>query len=75
MNNFSTKHWQEEEKNIPSITDISGAMKILGITRMTLNRWENRGIIKSFKTAYDGRIKKCFNVDSLKEIAGRGQTA
>jgi len=71
MNNFSTNNWQEE-KNTPSITDVSGAMKILDITRMTLNRWENRGIITSFKHVYGGRIKKCFDVTSLKKIANIG---
>jgi len=66
MNNFSTKHWEER---MVEITDVDGALKILQITRMTLFRWEDAGIVNSFRDVYSGRLRKCFNKDALLKLA------
>jgi len=66
MNNFSTKHWEER---VGDITDVTGALKILQITYMTLFRWEKAGIIYSFKGVYNSRLRKCYNKEDLLKLA------
>ena len=51
------------------ITDIPGALKILGICRFTLDRWENNGGVTHHKAIYQGRYRKCYFVAELKKIA------
>jgi len=51
------------------ITDVTGALKILEITRMTLFRWEDAGILHGFKNVYNGRLRKCFNKEDLLKLA------
>lgn len=59
------------EKSVDTeITDILGALKIIGVARMTLDRWENQGYIKSFKRVYNRRIRKCFLISDLKKLVG-----
>ena len=77
MNRFSTKHWESEdqameEKTSVRITDVDGATKILGISRITLISWESLNVVRSFKSVYNGRLRKCFKVDDLETLAGRG---
>ena len=67
---FSTEHWENEEEPMDKIVDINGAIKILGITRATLWRWESENQIEGFKAVYRGRLRKCFLVSELKTFAG-----
>lgn len=69
---FSTEHWENKEKSMDEIVDVNGAIKILGITRATLWRWESEKQIKGFKAIYKGRLRKCFRVSELKTFAGQG---
>jgi len=77
MNGFSTEHWKSEVESMNQdtnndVTDVTGAKKILGITRATLISWEKEGLIKSFKSAFNGRMRKCFSISELKKLAGQG---
>ena len=55
-----------------NVTDVTGAKKILGITRATLVNWEKEGLVTSFKSSYNGRMRKCFLVSELKKLAEQG---
>ncbi len=75
--NFSTEHWKNEAETMSQeinneITNVPGAIKILGISRASLVRWEQEELIKSFKSSYNGRMRKCFYVSELKKLAGQG---
>jgi len=73
MNNLNTNQPYGSQDN-SAITDVSGAMKILNVTRMTLYRWEKDGFLKGFKGIHSGRLKKCFYVDVLEKIVSRSQS-
>jgi len=57
---------------VNEVTDIDGAIKILKISRDTLCRWEGEGLVTSFKSAFNGRMRKCFLVSELEKLAGQG---
>ena len=61
-----------EEKTSEEVTDVTGATKILGISRATLCSWESQNVIQSFKSAYNGRLRKCFRIKDLETLASRG---
>lgn len=75
--NFSTEHWKNEDKPMTDqvkseIIDVAGAMEMMGVTRATLWRWESVELLKSFKTVYNGKLRKCFYVSELEKLAGQG---
>ena len=77
MNGFSTEHWRSEvqpmnQNTNNDVTDVTGAKKILGIARPTLINWEKEGLVKSFKSSYNGRMRKCFRISELKALARQG---
>jgi len=71
MSEFSIKNWENGDDNI-EITDMDGALEILKICKVTLISWEKRNVIKSFKTAFNGRLRKCYRIADLKRLAGQG---
>lgn len=72
MENLVQNTGKNEEEPMDKIVDINGAIKILGITRATLWRWESEKQIEGFKAIYKGRLRKCFRVSELKIFAGQG---
>ena len=77
MNGFSTEHWKNEVESMDQdtnndVTDVTGAKKILGIARATLVNWEKEGLVTSFKSSYNGRMRKCFLISELEKLAGQG---
>jgi len=73
---FSTEHWKDKAKPMTQdnnkVTDVNGATEILGVSRATIIRWEQEEVIKSFKSIFNGRMRKCFLVSELEKLAGQG---
>lgn len=39
----------EEKINLPELLSITEVSKLLGVSTMTLRRWDTKGILKSFR--------------------------
>ena len=71
--NFRIEHWKSEDKPMGEIVDVTGATKILGITRATLWHWESEKVVVGFKYIYKGRLRKCFWVNELEALVRNGK--
>jgi len=40
---------KEKEQNLPELLSITEIAKLLGVSTMTLRRWDTKGILKSFR--------------------------
>jgi len=40
---------KEKEQNLPELLSITEVARLLGVSTMTLRRWDTKGILKSFR--------------------------